>query len=72
MAPLNGGNNSLVFDGQDDFVMENSSELDSLFSGYNPFSISFWVKQSSRSSASEHQNIFGKGYTQNRVRTHLV
>ena len=38
-----------------------ANDLDNLFSGYNPFSISFWVKQSSESSANDHQNIFGKG-----------
>ena len=64
---INSFNNSLSFDGVDDYVLGFSDNIDNLFSGYNPFSISFWVKQSSQTSISDHQNIFGKGFTQNSI-----
>ena len=58
-------NYSISFDGIDDYVEIDESQLDNLFKGYNSFTISTWLKRSSEQSANDHLNIFSKGTTPN-------
>ena len=59
--PTIGGNNSLIFDGINDYTYVNSTDLNNTFSSYNPFSVSFWIYGNDLDPGA----IFGKGSTPN-------
>ncbi|MDA9946784.1 LamG domain-containing protein, partial [Candidatus Marinimicrobia bacterium] len=61
ISPNIGGNNSLSFDGIEDYTYFNSTDLNNTFSGYNPFSVSFWIYGNELAPGA----IFGKGSTPN-------
>ena len=56
---------SLQFDGVDDYIRMDAPQLDNIFKGYNPFTISTWLKRSNEQSVNDHLNVFSKGTTPN-------